>query len=166
MDEKEVTFPLSYEQMTSAAEEEITRLLKNQDTATLLNRWEQASGVQTFWNNLAINFMKPKMLPKGTGYLRTGDGCSACSDCAPQETTRYDRAPDAPPFTAAAGTDCAGRPRCEKSGTGGRGILSGCWSRAGTPRCTGLTSAPPAGAWKPRAGCAPCAPRTCSWPLS
>jgi hypothetical protein len=30
----------------------------------------------------------------------------------------------------------------------------------------GLTSAPPAGAWKPRAGCAPCAPRTCNWPLS
>ncbi|EHN8761224.1 hypothetical protein U9D55_003893 [Enterobacter roggenkampii] len=60
MDEKEVTFPLSYEQMTSAAEEEITRLLKNQDTATLLNRWEQASGVQTFWNNLAINFYEAK----------------------------------------------------------------------------------------------------------
>lgn len=30
-----------------------------------------------------------------------------------------------------------------------RGISSGCWSRAGTPRCTDRTCAPPAGAWKP-----------------
>lgn len=38
--------------------------------------------------------------------------------------------------------------------------------QGGDARYTGRTCVPPAGAWKPRAGCAPCARRTCSWPSS
>ena len=61
--------------------------------------------------------------------------------------------PDVRRHTAAAGADVlAALVRNVWTGWP-RGILSGCWSRAGTPRYTGRTCVPPAGAWKPQAGC-------------
>lgn len=50
----EVTFSLSYEQLFQETEEEIKRLVSNEHRGKVgfINRWEQASGVQTFWENL------------------------------------------------------------------------------------------------------------------
>ncbi|AGN88266.1 hypothetical protein [Enterobacter sp. R4-368] len=51
----EVTFSLSYEQLLQETEEEIKRLVNDnwKGTRGFLSRWEQASGVQTFFTVLA-----------------------------------------------------------------------------------------------------------------
>ncbi|VCX09205.1 hypothetical protein BANRA_05518 [Klebsiella pneumoniae] len=154
MDEK-VFFHLSYETMLGDTEDFINACLERANRADCndadaeIARHAARSNSGTTWRWRAV--------PRKTSPTGTICASPECSCALPQQNNVHGSSNNLPQAVAAAARVLMCWPPSMRNvrGRWRRGISSGCWSRAGTPRCTDRTCAPPAGAWKPRAGCAP-----------
>ncbi len=160
MDE-EMLFSLSYEQMTQMAEEEIKQCDFRRDGTHYVWEVNKAHDILRFWYLLALRGHT------GLSTTRVEADYKRLKTLISQRNEGNDagKIPTSV-ATAAAGADCAGRPRCETAGPGGdAGYRAGAGAGRGRPgvRAEPARLLPAHGS---RGLAAYPAPRTCSWPSS
>lgn len=108
MDEKEVNFSLSYEQLTRIAEERIRECELDNQGAKYISESSKASALLGFWYELAITGAPVKIMNKPK---RSSTPISSASENSSGRRLISNDSGAPTIAAAAAGADCTGRPR-------------------------------------------------------